>query len=266
MRDSLSRDSFAAPPPRGAAHDFAHEICLATRNAELSWELQQKIFPLLPRLKVVSPRDEAELAALLQRHQIKALFLDPDWLSGELSEVESQPHAALIIVSTHTRAAVAAFRAGAIDYLPSPINPSHLKESLARAGLLALSRGNQHPLRRKDDRLPVAVGKTMRPTLVREIMVFTSLGNSSKAVTAEYQGVVSRPIKTLEDQLDMQLFFRCNRAQIINLRMVLCCEPLNDGRILLRMKQGDSVLVSRRRAREFRILTGWKESGGDETP
>lgn len=233
------------------------EILVALGDARITEDLRKKIFPFLPKARLFSVESQEELSSALQTRFARALFINPDWAAGGLALPLGPRHPPVVVVAKHDQAALAAFRLGAIDYLLSPVDPELLRESLSRAGLLALAAGRQHPLRRRDDRLPVQVGKTVHPTLVREILLFTSLGNGCIAHTAQRSGSVSRPLSTLEAQLDPVIFFRANRSQIFNIQQVSACESLSDGRLCVVIPSMPETLISRRRAKIFRSLSGW---------
>jgi two-component system LytT family response regulator len=64
--------------------------------------------------------------------------------------------------------------------------------------------------------------------------------------------LLARSLAALESRLDPTQFFRANRNTLVNLRQVRSIElSISDG-YLLTLKDGSSVEVSRRQARELR--------------
>jgi len=56
----------------------------------------------------------------------------------------------------------------------------------------------------------------------------------------------------MEERLDPKFFFRANRRQIINTAWIAGVEPWFSGGLLVQLKGGAKVELSRRQAQEFR--------------
>jgi two-component system LytT family response regulator len=61
-----------------------------------------------------------------------------------------------------------------------------------------------------------------------------------------------RSLNAMEERLDPKYFFRANRRQIINLAWIDKIEPWFSGGLLVHLKGGAKVELSRRQAQEFR--------------
>jgi two-component system LytT family response regulator len=68
----------------------------------------------------------------------------------------------------------------------------------------------------------------------------------------EVQPQLFRSLNAMEARLDPKVFFRANRRQIINLGWIAGIEPWFSGGLLVELKGGAKVELSRRQAQEFR--------------
>jgi two-component system LytT family response regulator len=58
----------------------------------------------------------------------------------------------------------------------------------------------------------------------------------------------------LEERLDDRMFFRANRKHIINLRWIEKIEPYFNGGLILDLKGGEKIEVSRRQTVKFKEM------------
>ena len=72
------------------------------------------------------------------------------------------------------------------------------------------------------------------------------------AVCAEEMPQLFRSLTAMEERLDPRNFFRANRKQVINLTWVEGIEPWFSGGLLVKLKGGPKVELSRRQAQDFR--------------
>ena len=61
-------------------------------------------------------------------------------------------------------------------------------------------------------------------------------------------------VNALEERLDEKTFFRANRKHIVNLRMIEKIEPYFNGGLLLELKGGEKIEVSRRQTVKFKEM------------
>ena len=66
--------------------------------------------------------------------------------------------------------------------------------------------------------------------------------------------LILKSLNALEDRLDEKTFFRANRKHIVNLRMIDKVEPYFNGGLLLDLKGGEKIEVSRRQAVKFKEM------------
>ena len=67
-------------------------------------------------------------------------------------------------------------------------------------------------------------------------------------------GLVLKSLNALEDRLNPATFFRANRKHIINLQWIEKIEPWFSGGLLVTLRGGDKIEISRRQAIRFKDL------------
>jgi two-component system LytT family response regulator len=81
-----------------------------------------------------------------------------------------------------------------------------------------------------------------------------SEGNYVRLFFDENKPLILRTLNYLDERLDSKVFFRANRKHIINLKWVDSIEPWLNGGLLVKMKDGNKVEVSRRQAVKFKDM------------
>ena len=79
-----------------------------------------------------------------------------------------------------------------------------------------------------------------------------SEGNYTRVHFGDAQPQLFRSLNAMEERLDPRSFFRANRRQIINLAWIDRIEPWFSGGLLVYLKGGLKVELSRRQAQAFR--------------
>ncbi len=66
--------------------------------------------------------------------------------------------------------------------------------------------------------------------------------------------LILKSLNALEERLDEKVFFRANRKNIINLRWIDKIEPYFNGGLLVELKGGEKIEVSRRQTVKFKEM------------
>lgn len=66
--------------------------------------------------------------------------------------------------------------------------------------------------------------------------------------------LILKSLNALEERLDDRTFFRANRKHIINLRWIEKIEPYFNGGLLVELKGGEKIEVSRRQTVKFKEM------------
>lgn len=187
------------------------------------------------------------------------LFLDVQMPGADgfsLLERLEPPLPAVIFTTAYDEFAVKAFEFNALDYLLKPVDPNRLiaalerlrhRESIAPGG----SSDSTHRLA-LEDKVFVREGDRCWFVAVKNIRLLESEGNYTRLHFDDQKPQLFRSLTAMEERLDPRSFFRANRKQVINLTWVEGIEPWFSGGLLVKLKGGLKVELSRRQAQDFR--------------
>jgi two-component system LytT family response regulator len=162
------------------------------------------------------------------------------------------PH--VIFTTAYDEFAVKAFELNALDYLLKPVDPARFAAAVER---LPGRKGSPNPKAPDGcldagDRVFVREGERCWFIEVGQIRLLESEGNYTRVHFADVQPQLFRSLNAMEERLDPKFFFRANRRQIINIAWIAGIEPWFSGGLLVQLKGGAKVELSRRQAQEFR--------------
>ncbi len=150
----------------------------------------------------------------------------------------------VIFTTAYDEYALKAFEVSALDYLVKPVAPARLAAAVAKLRpRIARSRLEQ-----------VFVKDGERCWLVRadEITLLESEGNYTRLYFRNERPLVPRSLAALQERLDPATFFRAGRKQILNLKWVERVDPGIGGNLLIVLRGGTTVEMSRRQSARFR--------------
>ncbi|MCK9424575.1 MAG: LytTR family transcriptional regulator DNA-binding domain-containing protein [Ignavibacteriaceae bacterium] len=210
--------------------------------------------------EAVNAKDAAEKIALLNPD---LLFLDiqmPGKNGFELLEdLESAPE--VIFTTAYDEYALKAFEFNALDYLLKPIEPHRLEEAIKRvtAKTIHLQHAEKFISTEKryltaEDQVFVKDGDRCWFVKLAEIRLFESEGNYARLYFNDFKPLILRTLNSLDERLDPRTFFRVNRKHIVNLKWIDNIEPWLNGGLLVKLKGGQKVEVSRRQSVKFRDM------------
>lgn len=174
-----------------------------------------------------------------------------------LQELDRMPY--VIFTTAYDEYALKAFEVNALDYLMKPIEPKRLADALqkliqAEEKELAAQNAFNRGLLTESDQVFVKDGERCWFVKLSEVRLFESVGNYAKVYFAGNKPLILKSLNALEERLDEKTFFRANRKQIVNLRMIEKIEPYFNGGLLLDLQGGEKVEVSRRQAVKFKEM------------
>lgn len=174
-----------------------------------------------------------------------------------LQELDQAPD--VIFVTAYDEYALKAFEVNALDYLLKPIQPDRLKESLTKIlqgkegspSSESVGDGKKLGL---DDQVFVKDGDRCWFVKLRDIRLFESDGNYIKIYFDNVKPMIHKSLNALDERLDDRSFFRASRKHIINLSWVESIESWFNGGLMVILKGGDKIEVSRRQAAKFKEM------------
>jgi two-component system LytT family response regulator len=177
-----------------------------------------------------------------------------------LEELDNVPH--VVFTTAYDEYAIKAFQVNALDYLLKPIEPKRLGEAIER--LLKKLNENQDKSEdlgsfagRKltlDDQVFVKDGDRCWFVKLSNVRLFESDGNYIKVYFDNFKPMIHKSHNALDERLSEKSFFRASRKHIINLSWVEAIEPWFNGGLVVTLKGGDRIEVSRRQAARFKDM------------
>lgn len=208
--------------------------------------------------EAVDVPDALEKIAALQPNLI---FLDVQMPGADgfsLLEQLEPPLPAVVFTTAYDEFAVKAFEFNALDYLLKPVDPNRLVAALEKlrhhgsqppvAGGAAAPAARLSP----EDKVFVREGDRCWFVPVKNIRLLESEGNYTRLHFDDQKPQLFRSLSAMEERLDSRHFFRANRKQVINLAWVEAIEPWFSGGLLVKLRGGPKVELSRRQAQDFR--------------
>jgi two-component system LytT family response regulator len=176
-----------------------------------------------------------------------------------LAELDRLP--LVIFTTAHDEFALKAFDVNALDYLLKPIDPQRLADAVQklmiadeREALVTEDKTEGRLFLSESDQVFVKDGEKCWFVKLSEIRLFESVGNYARVFFGPNKPLILKSLNSLEERLDQRTFFRANRKHIVNLRMIEKVEPFFNGGLLLEIKGGEKIEVSRRQAVRFKEM------------
>lgn len=172
-----------------------------------------------------------------------------------LSELTYMPK--VIFVTAYDEYALKAFDVSALDYLLKPVAPERLEETLSRLSNAEEPEVESADMTRRsrlksEDQIFIKDGERCWFVTLSEVSRFQSEGNYVRVYFQNNKPMILRSLNNLEATLDPRSFFRANRKYIINLKWIDKVESWFNGGLMVTLKDGTELEISRRQAAKFR--------------
>lgn len=223
----------------------------------------KKLLQEFPEIEIIGEASNAdEGIEVIESLMPDLIFLDIQ-MPGKtgfdmLMQLDRAPH--VIFTTAYDEFALKAFEVNALDYLMKPVEPKRLADALQKlkvaeekemaASLAGIHRGTLT----ENDQVFVKDGERCWFVKLSEVRLFESVGNYAKVFFGTNKPLILKSLNALEERLDEKAFFRANRKHIINMRMIEKVEPYFNGGLLLDLKGGEKIEVSRRQAVKFKEM------------
>ena len=223
----------------------------------------KKLLQEFPEVEVVDEAANAEEGInKIESQRPDLIFLDIQ-MPGKtgfdmLSDLEKTPQ--VIFTTAYDEFALKAFEVNALDYLLKPVEPKRLADAIQKLhfnenkDLRPLNENTNNSILSENDQVFVKDGERCWFVKLNEIRLFESVGNYAKVFFGPNKPLILKSLNALEERLDEKFFFRANRKHIVNLRMIEKIEPYFNGGLLLELKGGEKIEVSRRQTVKFKEM------------
>lgn len=164
----------------------------------------------------------------------------------------------VIFVTAFDEYAIKAFQVNALDYVLKPIDPERLNSAIDKLNedpVEDLPEATQNEdILGSEDQIFLKDGDKCWFVTLKDVRMFISEGNYVRVMFNDQNPLVLRSLNNLEKRLDEREFFRANRKYIINLKWVEKIETWFNGGLMVMIKGGEQVEVSRRQSSKFKEL------------
>lgn len=225
----------------------------------------RKLLQDFPQIEVVDEASNAEEGVQkIESHNPDLIFLDiqmPGKTGFEmLQELDHTP--AVVFTTAYDDYALKAFEVNALDYLLKPVEPKRLADAVEKikkvhngqSGSPATASYSSSSLLGEHDQVFVKDGERCWFVKLSDVRLFESVGNYAKVFFGGNKPLILKSLNALEERLDPKVFFRANRKHIINLHLIDKVESYFNGGLLLELKGGEKIEVSRRQTVKFKEM------------
>lgn len=227
----------------------------------------RRLLENFPKIDIVGEAANADEALpMIEELQPDLLFLDiqmPGKNGFELLQAIEGKAPDVVFTTAYDEYAIKAFEFNALDYLLKPVEMNRLTEAIHRVEeelqhhATEPSRPAAEPGHRvlgENDQVFVKDGEKCWFVKLGKVRLFESMGNYVRLYFDDQKPLVLKSLNALEDRLDGNTFFRANRKHIINLQWIEKIEPWFSGGLLVTLRGGDKIEISRRQAIRFKDL------------
>lgn len=163
----------------------------------------------------------------------------------------------VIFTTAFDQYALRAFDVNALAYLQKPIERERLAAALQRVREKVQRQSEQapaNPRKHRGDQIFIKDGERCYFVRLAEVALFEVEGNYTRVYFRDQRPLLARALNYLEGRLEPSQFFRTGRRHIVNLDFVQNIDAdVGDG-LILTLRGGRTIEVSRRQARELRDL------------
>lgn len=226
----------------------------------------RRLLDNFPKIEIIGEAANADEAIpMIEDLQPDLLFLDiqmPGKNGFELLQSIEGKTPDVIFTTAYDEYAIKAFEFNALDYLLKPVELHRLSEAIHRVEEEHQHRAEPDKIAKdvatkilgENDQVFVKDGEKCWFVKLGKVRLFESMGNYVRLYFDDQKPLVLKSLNALEDRLDPATFFRANRKHIINLQWIDKIEPWFSGGLLVTLRGGDKIEISRRQAIRFKDL------------
>ena len=174
----------------------------------------------------------------------------------------------IIFTTAYDQYALDAFKVNSIDYLLKPIAKEDLHRALNKYERLSVNQSPKdneqiteliklfsHQNQQFQSYFLIPVKDKLVPLAIADVACFYLEDKVSRALTLDGRTIIlGKPLDTIEEQLDPQLFFRANRQFVVAHKAIRSISVWFGGKlqITLSVPTPDRIIISKTRAAEFK--------------
>ncbi|MGQ0828392.1 MAG: LytR/AlgR family response regulator transcription factor [Bacteroidota bacterium] len=230
-------------------------------DERLAREEIKKLLSAYPEIHVVGEAANADTAIeAIKQLKPDVLFLDIQ-MPGKsgfdlLEEISGVPD--IVFVTAYDEYAIRAFEVNALDYLLKPVQATRLAETVKK--ILNKDSSEKQEIKEQtqalndNDQVFVKDGEKCWFVKLSDIRLFESEGNYVRVHFEKNRPLILRSLNNLDERLNNRTFFRASRKHIINLKWVEGIENWFNGGLMVKLKGGEQIEISRRQAAKLKDM------------
>lgn len=240
---------------------------MLVEDERLAREELKSMLSQFHELEIIDEAKNGEEGLLkIRKQKPDLIFLDvnmPGFSGFELlKQLDEIP--LVVFVTAYDEFAIKAFEVDALDYILKPIDPVRLQETIKKI-VARFKEENE-----TSEEIEIPTKKTLGLTdsvfikdgekcwfvELSNIRMLESEGNYVRIYFDNFKPLILRSLGSFEERFDPTVFFRANRKYIINLKWIKSIENWFNGGLMVELKSGEKVEISRRQAIRFKEAWG----------
>ncbi|SDF47393.1 two component transcriptional regulator, LytTR family [Mucilaginibacter pineti] len=205
---------------------------------------------------IAEAQNADEAKSMIEEKQPDVVFLDiqmPEKSGFDL--LEALVHVPQVVfVTAFDQYAVKAFEVSALDYLMKPVRGERFAKAIEQV--------KQKLTTAQEDRIFVKDRNQYHFIRWNDVFLIESMDNYARLYFGDKKVFLKSSLNQLETRLDGSVFFRVNRAQLINTRFIAHIQTPADGKAKIGLTTGDCVDVSERQWVKFKLMMDAKNKDG----
>ena len=198
-----------------------------------------------------------EALDIIEKEKPDLLLLDiqmPGKTGFELLDELNGPTPEVIFITAYDEYTLQAFEVNALDYLMKPVDENRLRDSILKVIKRVDDRRESRRVSDEAETLSIKDQVFLKDgdkcwfVELSKVRLFESEGNYVRVYFDDQRPLILKSLNGLTERLNEKYFFRANRKHIVNLKWIDKVETWFNGGLLVILKDGTKVEVSRRQS------------------
>lgn len=212
-----------------------------------------------PEIELIGEAENVDKGfELISNTQPDLLFLDinmPEKNGFDLLEMLDEVPLT-VFTTAFDEYAIKSFEYNAFDYLLKPINPKRFSKTiqkiLEKVNKSITEENNKEERLSIDKQIFIKEGEECWLVKIKDISLFEIVGNYTRVFFEDNKPLIYKSLSQIEEKLPVDVFFRANRQQIINIHHVKKIVAWFNGKLKVEMLSGKQIEISRRQSYLFK--------------
>ena len=204
-----------------------------------------------------------EALDIIEKEKPDLLLLDiqmPGKTGFELLDELNGPTPEVIFITAYDEYALQAFEVNALDYLMKPVDKNRLRDSILKVIKRVDNRRESRRVSDEAETLSIKDQVFLKDgdkywfVELSKVRLFESEGNYVRVYFDDQRPLILKSLNGLTERFNEKYFFRASRKHIVNLKWIDKVETWFNGGLLVILKDGTKVEVSRRQSARLKEM------------